>query len=347
MRDLDRKIADLRARQASAWVTNLAHPGQAQRRAFLTWLQESPLNVREFLLAYSIDQSLDGLDTKRLFNIESLLARAQTEVSRLPTSIPREPAVVATSRRRRRLAFYAIAVSVAVAFLAIGVLAKFNRQTDWQEFRTAAGQQETLNLQDGSIVHLSPKSSIALKVSDRERVVKLREGEALFDVHHDAQRPFRVLTPDVVIDDLGTLFDVSSRADGVKVAVIEGSVSVTVQHNKVGSMSDPNERVLGADQEASIDHRGVITIGQVSGEAKNASLRQPRLIYRNETLDRIVEDFNRHGRKLIELVGDGVKGRSYTGVFNTGDPDSLALVLERDPDLIVEHREDRIVVRAR
>ncbi len=254
---------------------------------------------------------------------------------------------MATSRPRGRLALYAVAASVAAATLVIAALAKLDRQADWQEFRTAVGQEETLNLQDGSIVHLSPRSSIALKVSEQERVVKLLEGEALFDVHHDAERPFRVLTSNVVIKDLGTLFDVSSRSDEVKVAVIEGSVSVAAQQNKVGSMSDPKEQVLGADQEASIDHRGVITIGQVPEDTKSASQQQPRLIYRNETLDRIVEDFNRHGRKIIELEGDSVKDRSYTGVFNTGDPDSLALVLERDPDLIVEQHDDRIVVRAR
>jgi ferric-dicitrate binding protein FerR (iron transport regulator) len=85
MRELDRKIADLRAQQASAWVTSLANPSRGQRKAFLIWLQESPLNVHEFLLAYSIDRSLGDLDTKRQVNIESLLARAKVEVGRLPT----------------------------------------------------------------------------------------------------------------------------------------------------------------------------------------------------------------------------------------------------------------------
>ncbi len=81
MRDLNEKIADLRAQQASAWVTDLSRPDKDQRRAFLKWLHESPLNVREFLLAYSLDQSLGQLDAKRDTNIQSLLAQANVEVS--------------------------------------------------------------------------------------------------------------------------------------------------------------------------------------------------------------------------------------------------------------------------
>jgi transmembrane sensor len=344
MRDLSRQIADLRAEQASAWVTTLNHGKDDHRRAFLQWMQESPLNVREFLVAYSIDQSLGRLDAKRQLDVETLLAQADVNISRLPTGQAPMAVAAPRNRRPRRLLLCAAAAGVAVTLL-IGIFAKFGRQTDWQEFRTGVGQQDTLNLEDGSIIHLSPRSSIAIRVSSQERVVKLIEGEALFDVHHDTQRPFRVLTPDAVIKDLGTLFNVYSGSDGVKVAVIEGSVSVAAGGNS--RMSESKERVLGADQEANVDHRGVITIGQSSGGAKGGNLEQPRLIYRNETLKHIVEDFNRHGRKFIELDGDAVKGRSYTGVFNTGDPDSLALVLERDPDLIVERREDRIIVRAR
>ena len=344
MRDLSRQIADLRAEQASAWVTSLGHGKDGHRRAFLQWMQESPLNVREFLLAYSIDQSLGQLDAKRQIDIETLLAQAAANVSQFRTSHAPMAVAASGSQRSRRLMLYAAAASIAVT-ISIGIFAKFDRQKDWQEFRTGVGQQDTLNLEDGSIIHLSPRSSIAIKVSSHERVVKLIEGEALFDVHHDARRPFRVLTPDAVIKDLGTLFNVYSGSDGVKVAVIEGSVSVMAGGNS--RMSESKERVLGADQEANVDHRGVITIGQSSGDTKGGNLEQPRLIYRNETLKHIVEDFNRHGRKLIELDGDAVKGRSYTGVFNTGDPDSLALVLERDPDLIVEQYKDRIVVRAR
>ena len=344
MRDLSRQIAELHAEQASAWVTRLSQGNGEHRGAFLRWMQESPLNVREFLLAYSLDQSLGQLDANRQIDIEALLAQAKVNVRLLPTG-QAHLAVVAPNRQRpRRLMLYAAAAGIAVT-LSIGVFARFGRQTDWQEFRTGVGQQDTLNLEDGSIIHLSPRSSIAIKVSGHERVVKLIEGEALFDVHHDVQRPFRVLTADAVIKDLGTLFNVYSGSDGVKVAVIEGSVSIMAGGNS--RMSESKERVLGADQEANVDHRGVITLGQSSGDAKGGIPEQPRLIYRNETLKHIVEDFNRHGRKLIELDGDAVKGRSYTGVFNTGDPDSLALVLERDPDLIVEQHEDRIVVRAR
>jgi transmembrane sensor len=75
---------------------------------------------------------------------------------------------------------------------------------------------------------------------------------------------------------------------------------------------------------------------------------QRRLVYRNETLAHIVEDFNRYNRRRIQLEGEAVMQRPYTGVFDADDPESLALALASDPELAVERLADgTIVVRAR
>ena len=52
-------------------------------------------------------------------------------------------------------------------------------------------------------------------------------GEALFRVHHDAGRPFRVYTDDAIVQAVGTQFDVYRRDDGTVVSVLEGRVDVT------------------------------------------------------------------------------------------------------------------------
>jgi transmembrane sensor len=359
MSDLERQIGKLRAQQASAWVSALAKPDHERGEEFVAWLKESPVNVREFLLAYAIEESLDQLDAKRRIDIDALLAQINPHVTMLPASEASE-----RPERRRQSVTRQWLFKIAAGLAAIGIVGwvLFARQPDWQEFATGTGEQRALQLADGSVVHLNAHSRIALKFSADARDVKLIEGEALFEVHHDEQRPFRVLTRDAVIRDIGTRFNVYSRGDSMKVAVIEGSVEVTPLPSKgAGSTSPragasqrtqalatPVSRIIVADQQAQIDRNGAVIVDTVPDISETTAWWQRRLVYRNETLANIVEDFNRYNWRRIRLEGEQVMNRSYTGVFNADDPDSLAQVLASDPELIVERQaDDTIVVRAR
>jgi transmembrane sensor len=357
MRHLERQIRHLRAEQASAWISALAKPDHDQHQAFIAWLKESPLNVREFLLAYSIEQSLDELDSHHRVDIDALLA----QINPVVTPLPHANGAVATPQSIRangyRQWFYKAAAGIAAIGLVSWVV--FERQSSWVEFATGTGEQRALQLEDGSVVHLNAHSRIAVNISDEARDVKLIEGEALFEVHHEP-RPFRVLTRATVIRDIGTRFNVYSRADSIKVAVIEGSVELTAvptgavatlpsaDSEEPGKSERAASHIIVSDQQAQIDRNGAVTIDTVPDISEATAWWQRRLVYRNETLAHIVEDFNRYNRRHIRLEGEEVMNRSYTGVFDADDPESLAQVLASDPELIVERPTDNtIVVRAR
>ncbi len=345
MRDLDRQIGKLRAQQASAWVTELSKPGSDQPLAFVAWLKESPANVREFLMAWSIDQSLDQLDSQRRIDIDALLAQVNERVAVLPVADAPGHRETAHGAARRRWT-YRIAAGIAALGL-IGWLIVVQQQSGWQEFRTGTGEQRALQLEDGSVVHLNAHSHIELRFSADARDIRLIDGEALFEVHHES-RPFHVFTRDTVIRDIGTRFNVYSRADSMKVAVIEGSVELTSAHANAAGKAAAAPVIVVADQRARIDNAGAVTIDTVPDISETTAWWQRRLVYRNEPLAHIVEEFNRYNRRRIRLEGQSVMERSYTGVFNADDPDSLAQVLANDPELIVERQaDDTIVVRAR
>ena len=78
-----------------------------------------------------------------------------------------------------------------------------------------------------------------------------------------------------------------------------------------------------------------------------ASARIRRLVFRQQTLDRIVAEFNRYNSRQMRLEGAGVASRVFTGVFDADDADSLAQVLARDPSLSVSYLDHVIVVNAR
>jgi transmembrane sensor len=242
-----------------------------------------------------------------------------------------------------------IAVLAAWAFVAHGTYG-------WKEFATATGEQRAFELEDGSVIHLNTGSTIAWRFKGQTREVRLLHGEALFRVHHDAARPFRVYTPDALIQAVGTQFNVYNRPDGTEVAVIEGRVNITPERHPAiaqfnvpaaGLRSNPATRSVGASQEARIEHGGLLSVRAVPDVSDVVAWRERRLVFRQQTLERIVAEFNRYNSRQMRLEGAGVASRVFTGVFDADDADSLAQVLARDPSLSVSYSDHVIVVNAR
>ncbi len=84
-----------------------------------------------------------------------------------------------------------------------------------------------MTLADGSEVTMDLATEIDVRLSRGERNIKLVAGRALFDVAHDASRPFRVDTGHGKVTALGTQFQVDVDTDQVIVTLLEGSVSVS------------------------------------------------------------------------------------------------------------------------
>jgi len=361
MNQQTRQLEALYAQQASAWVEALRHPRPGDETRFVAWLKESPRNVRDFLLMLTVDHALEELDAKRLHDVELLLAQVDRRVAPLSmrSASVRATAISAASRLRPwKLA--ALAASVLLA--AVGGWAWLHGRSDWQEFETATGEQRALELEDGSIVHLNTHSRVAIRLGAETRDVRLLRGEALFWVHHDSSRPFRVYTDDAVVQAVGTQFDVYRRDDGTVVAVLEGRVKVTTEvpapaqaltsgQSTGGARAVPSKalvsRSLVARQEAQVSHAGLVSIREVSDVRDTVAWRERRLIFRERTLQQIVNEFNRYRTNPIRLEGSAAMERVYTGVFDADDADSLVQVLARDPSLVVERSGDDIVVRLR
>jgi transmembrane sensor len=137
----------------------------------------------------------------------------------------------------RRWQRFAMSAAAAVVLLIGGRLAWHSLQNDGytnpsgaaaQTFAAAVGQRDSVRLSDGTRVVLAPESrlTVAAGYGDKVREVDL-EGEAYFDVPHDASRPFLVRASGAAIRDLGTTFTVRATGqDGVRVAVTSGSVSL-------------------------------------------------------------------------------------------------------------------------
>jgi transmembrane sensor len=97
----------------------------------------------------------------------------------------------------------------------------------WQEAVNSTDKPLSVKLEDGSLVNLSPKSSIRYYILDK-RIIHL-QGEAVFKVAKDANRPFTVFSDHIATTALGTQFIVTSFAEGNENRVVLQERKLVVQ----------------------------------------------------------------------------------------------------------------------
>ena len=111
-------------------------------------------------------------------------------------------------------------VSCTAAAAAVGMLLYAPALELWIKADQWTGvSPQTITLADGSRAILDGDSAISIHYSETGRDIALLRGNALFEVRHDAARPFRVTAQDGMVEDVGTVFDVQKNTDHVRVTV--------------------------------------------------------------------------------------------------------------------------------
>lgn len=360
------------SREAAEWQQVMkSDPAAAEREAFAAWLASSPLHAREMLLVGMLDRELFDTSVLDAFDVDAIVAKAKAEsnVVALPARAPRKQ-VVATPRRTpwRR------AAAVVAVFL-LGAMGWFGTRSYLDagvEYATAIGEQRAIKLDDGTLVQLAPGSRILVDFSASRRRVTLRQGEAEFDVFHDASRPFRVYAGANLIQDIGTRFSVNRLPSGTVVSVTEGSVQVSTDHlaaldggmgewaaswlpNKVAAIERPGVRVepmnqpvhLVAGQAAHIARNGKALARGKADSDQQASLNNQRLTFHDDTLADIAAEFNRYNTTQIEINGDTLRLQRYSGVFDAKDAKSFLQFLDCCSRLAVIREANVWVIQSR
>lgn len=131
---------------------------------------------------------------------------------------------------------------------------------------TANGQQYQIILPDGTKVWLNAASSLKYPASFsglKERKVEL-DGEAYFEVAHHVRQPFRIVTHNQLVEDIGTAFNLNAYQDepAIKTTLVEGSVKVSFAK---AAQSTPD--VILKPGQQSVNTGGTIVV-------KNADINQ-------------------------------------------------------------------------
>ena len=347
--------------QASYWWVLLNSGGAtpADHQAFGEWVARSPERVEAYLQSIRLAQALRSDKTPWPDTpVEEVIRAARAApaaVSHLPltsqieTSVAQadgeaqEPVPFRAPRERRVSGPAGLRVLVpriaAAAAITLGVLAGASYFL-WspQRFQTALGEQRSVVLSDGSVVTLNTSSSIKVSMVKDRRTVTLWSGEALFQVAHDASRPFEVKTGDTTIRAIGTQFDVDRRTAGTTVTVVEGKVAVFTAPASSND-GEASNLPLAAGEQLTVAPRSNSHTVRANVAAATA-WTQRKLIFESRPLGEVAAEFNRYNRRSIDIRSPELRSQEVTGVFQADDPDSFMLFLAKIPDVNIQRSPD-------
>jgi len=237
------KVDRLILEEASEWFVDfrVGDIDQHSRERFDEWLRRSPEHIRAYMeIAKTyVELPLGSLAGK--IDVDSLIAYAHSgenvvsfndpraaqpntpdamsAAANLRESQPRR--VVRTQHLRRRILAAASFVLVVVAAAAV-----WWRTERFPSYTTDIGERRSITLPDGSTVDLNARSKLRIEFTEDERRIVLLDGQALFQVAKDKNRPFTVASGEATVRAVGTQFDVNRRPNGTTVTVLEGRVAV-------------------------------------------------------------------------------------------------------------------------
>ncbi|ARR54931.1 iron dicitrate transport regulator FecR [Rhizorhabdus wittichii DC-6] len=304
------QIDEARKEEAAAWFIRLRDPATADWEGFTAWLERDPANNGAYEAVALADDDYASL----------------VEQAAPPQPSNDNPA--GEPRRLGRVAGWATAAAaVMVAAVSYPLL---TGAPATYAVETAAGQRNTIRLDDGTRIDINGDSKVTLRKDDN-RFASLDRGEATFTVTHDAKNPFAVKVGDDVIQDVGTVFNIVRDAGGMETAVSSGAVVYNPEGEAVRVAAGQVLR-LSADGKT-------VTVGTVA-PADVAAWRKDRLVYDNVTLARVAADLSRNLGTPVRISPD-IAARPFSGVILLGgDQAALLPRIGAMLDVTITHEVD-------
>jgi transmembrane sensor len=241
-----------------------------------------------------------------------------------------------------------VIVAVGVAFYA------HNTQLLWaNQYSTAVGELDTVSLADGSRVTLNTDTRIHVDLSDKERRIDLRRGEAFFVVAKDGTRPFVVYADDKRVTAVGTQFSVRRDADDIRVVVAEGrvqleQVSTVPKLGKLVGRPDRPATALAAGAIARTAKSDVLVQERSAPDAEQLlSWRNGYLVFEATPLADAVAEFNRYSARKIVIDDPSLSALRISGNFRSSNSDGFLWLLKSGFHVRIEEGDDRVHLKRR
>ncbi|MBL4853315.1 MAG: FecR domain-containing protein [Robiginitomaculum sp.] len=323
--------------EAAEWIMRLQEDNITEARIadFKQWRSQSNRHKKTF---EELSRFWGGLDF-----VEQLADYGQNDAAIEPVQQDR------AARRMKYFKRVAVGALAATILVMVGIPSyKFATRIEpgfAATYQTAIGEQETINLPDGSQIILNTNSVVSVAFSKENRKIFLSKGEAFFEVESDKSKPFSVNTDKGIVTAIGTAFSVRLTDNKLDVLVTEGRV--TLKSTPLKPTSDiliPNKPkdvlpVLEVSAgQAAVLGGGVESVSIVLPPAleKQVDWQDGELSFKGETLGEVINDISRYTDLTIEIAGEDLRAQRIVAYYKVGDVERLFEALNVMANIEVE-----------
>lgn len=205
---------------------------------------------------------------------------------------------------------YAASIIVLLTVASLSVYTVFRNDTSLISLNTGIEPNTLIQtLNDGSVIYLANNTQFSYpqEFGSKERKVNLN-GEAYFDIAPNPKKPFRIETDKVIVEVLGTAFNVKSdNNEPFELVVDHGKVRVTLK-------SDPSQTIIvlpGERISASNSH----LVKSKNTDANYFAWKTKQMQFKDESLSNIINVINKNYKSNIKLYDNQLAERKLTVTF--------------------------------
>lgn len=327
-------VDDILIDELSSWHAKLTsgEATEADGRAFIAWLAQSPRHQAEFDRLKDI---LGEIDTRFLAEDAPVALLERAPAARTPRRQGMRDSIRFPRMQPR---FLQAAAAVFAMTILGGWWLSATLSSRYERTSTVVGEQRTITLPDGSEAILNTATSLAYRINHKERSIRLTQGEAFFQVHKNPDIPFVVLIDQGEVRVVGTAFNIRSLSGVTTISVAEGIVAVT-------DATGRTDRLLIGDRATMSMSRMVVARSVDNPDTANAWTRR-QLVYQNLPLHAVAEDLSRYFPGRIVTVGHAADVE-VSAVINLDDRASVLAALSKQLSVhISEDNEGTVFIHA-
>jgi transmembrane sensor len=239
------------------------------------------------------------------------------------------------SNTARTIPMYRVLLRIAAVIIILAFpafhLYKYLQQPEIKEFAAGTGRAGTL-LPDGSQVVLNSGAVIKYpeKFKGKKRAVSL-DGEAYFDVAHNASKPFIISTDGIRVEVKGTSFYINTHSlnGDFELVLTSGTVELYFE-NQAG-----RARVLNPGEKAII-HGDEIIISP-NTDANYMAWKTRKITFNNEPLNSVAATLSKVYQANIRLGNASLAQCRLTATFDNQSLESVLNVLRATLDVDVRN----------
>jgi len=195
----------------------------------------------------------------------------------------------------------------------------------------------TVTLPDGSEIVLNSYSGVSYSSDFLKNRSILLNGEAFFKVKHDASSPFVVRTGSVKIQDIGTAFNVRSKAQQVEVVVESGSISVHENNLSANVNAREKIRINAGDKQLHVEK---------NNDLLYTYYRSNEFVADNTPLWQVVETLNDAYSAHIAIENNSLRNIPLTVTLKRESLDKvLQVIASTIPEIHLVKNGDNIVLK--